>query len=52
MNKEDIEIKEKIIDKFGDFEYVPHVLYIENGKIKKIKSSDDYENIYQDFWEF
>ena len=27
-------------------------IYIENGKIKKIKSSDDYENIYQDFWEF
>lgn len=42
--------KDEIKKKYGDFEYVPHVLYFKNQKIIKIKESEEGVNIYDNFW--
>lgn len=45
------ELKDGLIKQFGDFEYVPHVIYFKNGIVVKIKPSEIDSDIYIDFWE-
>lgn len=37
-----------LIEKFGDFDLVPYVIYIKNGEVIKTKTAGD--DIYKDFW--
>ena len=53
MGKGDMKLKDKLIDEFGEFNYVPHVIYFSQEKIVKIKESKEKEEIYDnDFWNF
>lgn len=40
--------RSNLIEKFGDFDLVPYVIYIKNGEIIKTKTASD--EIYEDFW--
>lgn len=50
MNQGDMETKQAIIEKFGEFDYLPHILYIKDGRILKIRKSEEGIDIYDAFW--
>lgn len=50
MGYDDILKKEEIMEKYGDFEYVPHIIYFKNGEIDKITKSEEDKDIYENFW--
>ena len=52
MAHDDILKKKELIAKFGEFEFVPHVLYFQDGEIVKVKKSEEAKDIYENFWSF